>query len=177
MQRKPPASYLLLCFQQIIFLYLYQSTGPFGAKNFGTTISPWVVTLDALEPFKCKTSDVEQTNPVPLPYLQDPHYGSYNVDLTVSIANEAFGAGVEHVVSKSNYRHMYWNAKQQLVHHTVTGCNMLPGDLLASGTISGTTPDSFGSMLELTWRGSKPLKMPDGSERKFLKDGDTVVMR
>lgn len=108
--------------------------GPFGAKNFCTTISPWIVTLDALAPFKCATSTGAQ-DPAPLPYLRDPDYGSYDVQLTVAIQGADMPSPA--VVSRSNYKHMYWNARQQLVHHTVTGCNMRPGDLLGSGTISG----------------------------------------
>ena len=150
----------------------YVPLGPFGAKNFATTISPWVVTLDALEAAACTPSSGPQV-PAPLPYLADPAYGSYDVELEVDIVTPAFSA----VVSRSNLRHMYWNARQQLAHHTVTGCAMAPGDLLGSGTISGPEPSSFGSMLELAWRGTKPLAMPDGSTRAFLADGDCVVMR
>ena len=154
----------------------YVPLGPFGAKNFATTISPWVVMAEALAPFKCATSAGEQTAPTPLPYLRDPNYGSYDVDLTVSIRPE--GGADPTVVSTSNYRYMYWTAKQQLVHHAVTGCDMQPGDLLASGTISGTSPGSYGSMLELCWQGTKEVgPLCDGSMRKFLKDGDEVAMR
>ena len=152
----------------------YVPLGPFGGKNFGTTISPWVVTLDALEPFRCPASFPEQKDPVPLPYLRDPAYGSYDINLSVAIANEKFPE--DKVVTNSNYRYMYWNAKQQLVHHTVTGCNMRSGDLLGSGTISGTSDKTYGSMIELSWKGSKPIDMPDGTVRKFLADGDTVKM-
>ena len=111
----------------------YVPLGPFGSKNFCTSVSPWVVTLDALEPFRCATSSGEQSPP-PLPYLADPMYGSWNVALEVAIQPEN---GPASVVSRSNYAHMYWNVRQQLAHHTVTGCNMRPGDLLGSGTISG----------------------------------------
>jgi fumarylacetoacetase len=152
----------------------YVPLGPFGAKNFATSISPWIVTLDALAPFKAPTSAGAQTDPEPLPYLRDPDYSSYDIKLNVGIATE--GMKEPHNICKSNFKNLYWNVRQQLVHHTVTGCNMRPGDLLGSGTISGSTEDSYGSMLELSWKGSKSLPMPDGSERKFLKDGDNVVM-
>ena len=153
----------------------YVPLGPFGAKNFATTISPWVVTLEALEPYRCPTSAVTQSDPVPLPYLQDPTYSSYDVALTVSIKG-ANMPGPE-VVSRSNFRYMYWNMKQQLVHHSVTGCNMQPADLLGSGTISGETTDSYGSMLELCWKGTKDVKLGEtGETRKFLRDGDEVTM-
>ena len=128
----------------------YVPLGPFGAKNFATTISPWVVTVDALAPFACPTSAGEQTDPTPLPYLQDPSYSSYDVALSVAIAPGAAAAPT--VVTESNYKHMYWSCKQQLVHHAVTGCDMRPGDLLASGTISGDAPHKLGSMLELSWQ-------------------------
>lgn len=113
----------------------YVPLGPFGAKNFCTTISPWIVTLEALEPFRCATSAGEQKDPVPLPYLRDPAYGSYDIHLEVALKTKAMEKG--HVISRGNFRCLYWNIKQQLVHHTVTGCNMRPGDLLGSGTISG----------------------------------------
>jgi fumarylacetoacetase len=150
----------------------YVPLGPFLAKNFATTISPWVVTLDALDPFRIPNPP--QDDPTPLPYLQDKENHAYDIQLEVKIQsqemNEAF------VISKSNLKHMYWNICQQLAHHSITGCNMRPGDLLASGTISGSTPDSYGSMLELSWRGTKPIPLPDGTERKFLQDGDTLTL-
>eukprot|EP00854_Cymbomonas_tetramitiformis_P006909 gene6909-8244_t len=156
----------------------YVPLGPFGAKNFSTTISPWVVTLDALEPFRCTSSaGPAQDSPAPLSYLHDKDYstGSYNVNLEVGIQTDDMMSAS--VVSRSNFRNMYWNAKQQLVHHSVTGCNMRPGDLLGSGTISGQDSTSYGSMLELSWRGAKEIPLSDGTTRKFLKDGDTVKMR
>jgi len=167
----------------------YVPLGPFGAKNFGTSISPWVVSLDALEPFRCATSAGQQDNPVPLPYLVDPNYSSYDISLEVGIkpkqpdgdgggvAAEDDAGGEVSIVSRSNFRHLYWSIKQQLVHHTVTGCNMKPGDLLGSGTISGDSPEKFGSMLELSWKGSKEVPLTGGGVRKFLQDGDTVVMK
>ncbi len=152
----------------------YVPLGPFGAKNFCTSISPWVVTCEALEPFRCATSAGEQKEPVPLPYLREPGYSSYDIDLRVLL--KASDMGAEPVeISKSNFRNMYWTHRQQLAHHTVTGCNMQPGDLLGSGTISGDAPGTYGSMLELSWKGTKPI--PCGkAERKFLKDGDSCIM-
>ena len=149
----------------------YIPLGPFLAKNFASTVSPWVITLDALEPFRVQGPEQE---PKVLPYLQYEGMKNYNVNLQVAIQPED---KEETVVCDSNFKYMYWNMTQQLAHHTVNGCNMRVGDLLASGTISGPTPDSYGSMLEISWRGSKPVKMNDGSERKFINDGDTVIMR
>lgn len=164
----------------------YVPLGPFGAKNFATSISPWVVTLDALEPYRCPTSAGEQSDPVPLEYLRDPEYGSYDIALEVAIANsnEMAPGTAPATVCKSNFSNLYWNVKQQLVHHAVTGCNMQPGDLLGSGTISGSSQDSFGSMLELCWKGTREVPLGDTINpstnapvvRKFLKDGDKVVM-
>lgn len=150
----------------------YVPLGPFGAKNFGTTISPWIVTMEALNEAQLPN---EPQDPAPLEYLREPEgvpLTTYNIDLEVTIQPE--GASEAYLVSKSNSKYLYWNFKQQLVHHTITGCPMKPGDLLGSGTISGPTECEYGSMLELTWRGAKPLKLPNGQERKFLADGDTV---
>ena len=130
---------------------------------------------EALLPFKCATSAGSQTEPTPLPYLQDPNYSSFDVALNVAITPS--GGAAATVISRSNYRHMYWTCTQQLVHHAVTGCDMRPGDLLASGTISGTDETAYGSMLELSWQGTKEVgPLCDGSMRKFLKDGDIVTM-
>lgn len=149
----------------------YQPLGPFLAKNFATSISPWIVTLDALEEFK--TTGPKQ-EPEPLPYLQSKSDCAYDINLEVSIKTEKLKEPFK--ISRSNFKYLYWNICQQLAHHTVNGCNTKPGDLMASGTISGPTPDSYGSMLELTWRGENPLKLPDGEERKFLQDGDTLII-
>ncbi|MFZ5553804.1 MAG: fumarylacetoacetase [Bacteroidota bacterium] len=149
----------------------YVPLGPFLAKNFATSISPWVVTLDALEPFRVAGAKQE---PTPLPYLQ--YTGEKNIDIQLEVVIET-SDGTENKICTSNYRNMYWNMEQQLAHHTVNGCNINCGDLMGSGTISGSSPDSYGSMLELTWKGTKPLKMQDGSERKFINDNDTVIMR
>lgn len=155
----------------------YVPLGPFGSKNFATTISPWVVSPDALEPFICKTSAEEQTDPEPLPYLKEKNYSSYNIQLAVDLHTPGAEGKTETTISESNFRHMYWTPRQQLVHHAVTGCPMAPGDLLGSGTISGTEPRSYGSMLELSWRGAHEIPLADGASRKFLQDGDVCNMR
>lgn len=149
----------------------YVPLGPFLAKNFASSMSAWIVTMDALEPFRVP-GPVQ--NPEVLPYLKYEGDRHYDLDLQVAITPEN---GEETVVSNSNFKHMYWNMNQQLAHHTVNGCNIRPGDMMASGTISGNEPDSYGSMLELTWRGTKPITLSDGSERKFIADNDTVTMR
>eukprot|EP00088_Acartia_fossae_P068828 TRINITY_DN8808_c0_g1_i1.p1 TRINITY_DN8808_c0_g1~~TRINITY_DN8808_c0_g1_i1.p1 ORF type:complete len:421 (-),score=116.64 TRINITY_DN8808_c0_g1_i1:126-1388(-) len=148
----------------------YVPLGPFLGKNLGTSISPWVVSMEALRPFAV---DNYEQDPVPFQYLQ--HKDQYTFDIKLDVFIKPDGANPTRV-ARSNFKYMYWTMKQQLVHHSITGCNMNPGDLLASGTISGPEPSTFGSMLELSWRGSKPLKMDDGTERKFLQDGDTVIM-
>jgi fumarylacetoacetase len=150
----------------------YVPLGPFTAKNFCTTVSPWIVMTAALD--AAPTSSGQQNDPVPLPYLQDPDYSSYDIALSVGIQSKDQTAPF--TVSESNFKNLYWNSAQQLVHHTVTGCVMQAGDLLGSGTISGSADASFGSMLELCWKGTK--EVPVGDEvRKFLKDGDTVIMK
>jgi maleylacetoacetate isomerase len=152
----------------------YVPLGPFTSKNFATTVSPWIVSTTALEPFISPTSAGQQMEPTPLPYLQDPEYASYGIELTVGIQGEEQTAPA--TICRSNFKNLYWNAAQQLVHHSVSGCIMRPGDLLGSGTISGSSPDAFGSMLELSWKGTKEVVVGD-EVRKFLKDGDTVVMK
>jgi fumarylacetoacetase len=149
----------------------YVPLGPFLGKSFATSISPWVVTMDALEPFRCSGPDQA---PEPLPYLKQPRMSTFDINLEVSIMPESKDAAT--VVCRSNFKYLYWSVYQQLAHHTVNGCNIRPGDLMASGTISGPDKSSFGSMLELTWRGTEPIEMPDGSTRKFIQDGDTVIM-
>lgn len=144
----------------------YVPLGPFLAKNFGSTISPWIVTMDALEPFMVEGPKQE---PEVLPYLSSKGMNNFDINLEVSIG--------DNVISKSNFKHMYWNVFQQLAHHTVNGCNIQVGDMYASGTISGPEKGSYGSMLELTWNGQQPIKLMDGSERKFIEDGDVVVIR
>lgn len=149
----------------------YIPLGPFLGKNFASSISPWIVTLDALEPFRIPGPVQE---PKVLPYLE--YNGNKHLDIHLEVILETED-GTENVISRSNYKHMYWNMNQQLAHHTVNGCNINCGDMMASGTISGTTPDSFGSMMELCWKGTKPVKLADGTERKFLLDGDTIILR
>ncbi|HHB78784.1 MAG TPA: fumarylacetoacetase [Saprospiraceae bacterium] len=147
----------------------YVPLGPFLGKNFASTMSPWIVTMEALEPFRV---DGPVQEPAVLPYLQFSGRKNYDIHLEVIIKTDDFKA----TVCNSNFKYMYWNMPQQLAHHTINGCNVNIGDLYASGTISGKTKTSYGSMLELSWRGSQPLPMPDGSERKFIHDGDTVIM-
>lgn len=149
----------------------YVPLGPFLAKSFASHISPWIVTMEALAPFR--VAGPEQTTEV-LPYLKFEGSKNYNIHLEVAIQPEN---EIETVVCSSNFKYMYWNMAQQLTHHTMNGCNINVGDMMASGTISGKSEDAYGSMLELAWAGSKPLKMNDGSERKFIEDNDTVIMR
>ena len=149
----------------------YVPLGPFLGKNFGSTMSPWIVTLEALEPFRVETPVQE---PEVLPYLKFEGKKNYDIHLEVAIVPEN---GKGKTVSCSNFKYMYWNMAQQLAHHTSNGCNIQVGDLYASGTISGPTPDSYGSMLEISWQGKNPISMPDGTERKFILDNDTVVMK
>lgn len=149
----------------------YVPLGPFLAKNFASSISPWIVTLDALQPFKVEGPKPEMEQ---LPYLQYKGKKSYDINLEVYIAPEN---SEETKVCTSNFKYMYWNMSQQLAHHTINGCNVNSGDMMGSGTISGKTPDSYGSMLELTWRGEKPIKLADGTERKFINDNDTVILK
>jgi fumarylacetoacetase len=149
----------------------YVPLGPFLGKNFGSSVSPWVVTLDALEEFR--VSGPEQ-NPEVLPYLKYAGDKHLDIDLEVAIRPEG---NEETTVSRSNLSFLYWNMNQQLAHHTVNGCNIRCGDMLASGTISGPTEGSFGSMLEIAWKGTKPVSLSDGSSRTFIQDGDTVLLR
>lgn len=149
----------------------YVPLGPFLAKNFASSLSPWIVTLDALQPFK--VAGPEQ-DPKVLSYLEFSGDKSYDINLKVYLQPEG---SEENLICESNFKYMYWNMAQQLAHHTVNGCNIRCGDLMGSGTISGPTPNSYGSMLELAWKGTKPLKMSDGTERKFIQDNDTVIMR
>lgn len=144
----------------------YVPLGPFLGKNFCSSVSPWVVMMDALEPFRISGPKQE---PKVLPYLEYEGNKHFDINLEVSLNDT--------VISKSNFKYMYWNMAQQLAHHTVNGCNIKIGDLMASGTISGTTPDSFGSMLELAWKGTKPVKLSDGTERKFINDNDSLTIR
>ena len=149
----------------------YVPLGPFLGKSFASSISPWIVTLDALEPFRVPG---EKQEPAVLPYLEFEGNKNIDINLEVLISSENFDS---HTISKSNYKYMYWNMTQQLAHHTINGCNINAGDMMASGTISGNAPEAYGSMLELSWKGTKPIPMPDNSERKFLQDNDCLIMR
>lgn len=143
----------------------YQPLGPFTAKNFATSISPWIVTLEALEPFRCRGPE---QSPEPLPYLRTRGEMTYDIELEVYLQNSR--------ISRSNFRHLYWNMVQQIAHHTVTGCNVRPGDLMASGTISAPGDHGGGSLLELSWKGTRPVRLANGEQRKFLEDHDTVTL-
>jgi fumarylacetoacetase len=149
----------------------YVPLGPFLGKNFGSTISPWMVTLDALEPFRVKGPD---QFPHVLPYLSVD--GEKNFDITLEVLIQTQGSEPI-TVSRTNFKYLYWNINQQLAHHTINGCNIQVGDLYASGTISGPSPGSFGSMLELSWNGQRPLKLSESTVRTFLEDGDTVILK
>jgi fumarylacetoacetase len=160
----------------------YQPLGPFLAKSFATSISPWIVTLDALEPYRMPGPERRSADPDPLPYLDGPNVrlsGTFDLQveawLTTAAMREASIAQVR--LSASNLHNLYWTPAQLLAHHTSNGCNLRPGDLLASGTVSGPTRDSRGCLLELTWRGTEPLRLPSGEERRFLEDGDEVTLR
>src|SRR5438874_4611192 len=147
----------------------YQPLGPFLAKNFCTSISPWVVTLEALEPFR---KGLPAQDPPPLSYLK--HAADFTFDIQLEARLQTAKMTEPQTITRTNFRNLYWSIAQQLAHHTVNGCNLQPGDLLASGTISGPTEESRGCMLELTWRGANPLKLGSGEIRKWLEDGDTV---
>lgn len=149
----------------------YVPLGPFLAKNFGTSISPWVVPYAALQPFRVPGPKQE---PAPLPYLSCTEDAAYDINLEVKLQTVAMAEGC--IVSRTNFKEMYWSTSQQVAHHTVTGCNLRPGDLLASGTLSGNEKGSYGSLLELTWAGKEPLQLPNGEQRSFLEDGDTVIL-
>ena len=149
----------------------YVPLGPFLAKNFGSSVSPWIVTIEALEPFRLAGPKQE---PKVLEYLAYEGDKNFDINLQVAITPEN---GQESIICNSNYKYMYWNMAQQLAHHTVNGCNIEVGDMYASGTISGKDENSYGSMLELTWSGQKPITLANGEERKFIEDGDTVTMR
>jgi fumarylacetoacetase len=147
----------------------YQPLGPFLAKNFCTSISPWVVTLEALEPFR---KPLPKQDPEPLPYLRAKDDFMFDIQLEARLQTAKMKTS--HTITRTNFQNLYWSVAQQLAHHTVGGCNLQPGDLLASGTISGATEESRGCMLELTWRGANPLQLPDGETRKWLEDGDML---
>jgi fumarylacetoacetase len=159
----------------------YVPLGPFLAKNFFSSVSPWIVTIEALAPFRVPAAVQE---PKVLPYLQEQNRLNFDIKLDVRLIppkntvqrTPSSGEGGQ-IISRSNFRYMYWTVAQQIAHHTVSGCNLNIGDVLASGTISGDTPDSYGSLLELTWGGKNPIQLPDGTSRSFLADGDTIVIK
>ena len=157
----------------------YQPLGPFLAKNFATTVSPWVVLREALEPFRVPGPPRSAEDPRPLAYLDDPNGSNVDITLEVHIASlKMRDQGIAPtLVSRGSFRDMFWTPAQMLAHHASNGCNMQIGDLLASGTVSGPTKDSRGCLLERTWRGTEPITLGDGTERKFLQDGDEVIMR
>ena len=160
----------------------YQPLGPFLGKSFGTTISPWVVTLDALEPFRIPAAPRPQGDPKPLPYLwseQDQVRGGFDINLEVRLSTAKMRERSEGAVqlSRGNMKDLYWTLAQMVTHHASNGCNLRPGDLLATGTVSGATPESVGSLLERTKRGAEPLVLPNGEQRKFLEDGDEVILK
>jgi len=160
----------------------YQPLGPFLAKNFATTISPWVVTMEALEPFRAPAFVRPAGDPEPLPYLSVPKDGTCGgIDLKLEVWLKTKQMRAENTgpvrLSQCNLRDLYWTPAQMLTHHASNGCNLQPGDLLASGTVSGAAPDSLGCLLEITQRGAKPLQLPNGETRKFLENGDEVILR
>jgi fumarylacetoacetase len=153
----------------------YQPLGPFLAKNFATSISPWIVTLDALEPFRVPPFARAEDDPQPLPYLAQHANGGFDIHVEVWLRSAKMTDPIR--LSRGNLRDMYWTMAQLVTHHASNGCNLRPGDLLASGTISGPTKDTRGSLLELAWRGTEPLTLPTGETRRFLEDGDEVILR
>jgi fumarylacetoacetase len=160
----------------------YQPLGPFLAKNFATTLSPWVVTLDALDPYRAPAMARAEGDPAPLPYLhsqRDQQCGGFDITLEVSLLTAKMRSKHKPPtrISRGNMKDLYWTPAQMLTHHASNGCNLQPGDLLATGTVSGSTRDSVGSLLERTRRGAEPLELPNGETRKFLDDGDEVILR
>jgi fumarylacetoacetase len=156
----------------------YQPLGPFLAKSFATTISPWIVTLEALAPYRCEAFARAAEDPKPLPHLwddADQREGGFAIDVEMHLKTKKMEAPVR--LSRGSFRDAYWTVAQLVAHHTSNGCNLRPGDLLGSGTLSGATPDSFGSMMELTQAGKSPLALPGGETRAFLEDGDEVVQK
>jgi fumarylacetoacetase len=149
----------------------YQPLGPFLAKSLGTSISPWIVPLEALEPFR---TAAPIQDPSPLPYLQSSERWTFDIHLEARLQSTSTAEPT--TITQTNFRHLYWTIAQQIAHHTINGCNLRPGDLLASGTISGSTADSYGSMLELAWKGQRPLTLSSGETRTFLEDGDTLTL-
>jgi fumarylacetoacetase len=160
----------------------YQPLGPFLAKNFATSVSPWIVTMEALEPFCTRAATRAEGDPAPLPYLSDADdqsRGNFAITIETYLETSKMRDAklAPFLVSRGDFSQMYWTFAQMLAHHASNGCNLRPGDLIASGTVSGESRDSAGCLLERTWRGTEPLTLPSGEERRFLENGDTVVMR
>ena len=156
----------------------YQPLGPFLAKSFASTISPWIVTLEALEPFRCAAFTRSGEQPAPLPYLlddSDQKQGNFDIRLEVLLRTRKIPR--PHRLCRSNFRYAFWTPAQIVAHQTSNGCNLQPGDLLGSGTISGPTPDALGALLEMTQGGKNPVSLPGGDTRAFLADGDEVILR
>ncbi len=152
----------------------YQPLGPFLAKNFATTLSPWIVTMDALEPFRVPAFARAEGDPAPLPYLAQTGDGGFDITVEVWLRSASMNEPVR--LSRGSFRDMYWTIAQLVTHHASNGCNLRPGDLLASGTVSGPEKESRGCLLELAWRGSQPVQLPNGEQRRFLEDGDEVIL-
>ncbi len=160
----------------------YQPFGPFLAKNFATTISPFVVTMEALAPFRTPSFEREPGDPAPLDYLADDNnekFGGIDINLEVLIQTEKMRNEniAPHLLARSNMKDLYWTIGQMLTHHASNGCNLQTGDLIATGTISGKEKSERGSMLELSWRGTEPIELPNGETRRFLEDGDEIIMK
>ena len=150
----------------------YQPLGPFLAKNFSTSISPWIITFEALEPFK--TPGIEREHEV-LPYLQENVFETYDIQLDILLKTEKLDR--PEMIASSNYKYLYWSAEQMVAHHTVNGCALQVGDLFGTGTISGPSKSEYGSLLELAWRGKEPIKLSSGEQRVWLEDGDELIMK
>jgi fumarylacetoacetase len=153
----------------------YQPLGPFLAKNFATSISPWLITAEALEPFRCELEPRGEGDPAPLPYLAESGRNGYALRLEVWLRTPAMAAAER--ISAASFHRMYWSLTQMITHHASNGCPLRPGDLIGSGTVSGPEPESRGCLLERTWRGAEPLRLANGEERRFLEDGDEVTLR
>ena len=156
----------------------YQPLGPFLAKSFATTVSPWLVTLEALEPYRCPAYPRAADDPHPLPYLrddEDQREGGYDIEMEMHLRTRGMKAPAR--LSRASFRDAYWTLAQIVAHQSSNGCNLHPGDLLGSGTVSGSAPDSLGSLMELTRAGREPLELPGGERRAFLEDGDEVTLR
>jgi fumarylacetoacetase len=153
----------------------YQPLGPFLAKNFATSVSPWIVTLDALAPFRCAPAPRAAGDPSPLPHLAAEGNGA--IDLSLEVWLQSARMTEPMLVSRADFAVMYWTLAQMVAHHASNGCPLRPGDLIGSGTVSGPTPESRGCLLERTWRGTEPLQLPTGEQRRFLEDGDQVILK